>query len=133
MDWQRGLDDCEACLARDKTFVKAYIRKGKIHHFLKQYHKALEAYERGLQLDPDSSELREEKQRTLMAVNTGEADPERAKEAMKDPEIQAILRDPTISKGTPHTHRHHTGGVQAPPPALCLTPRYVVLCCVCQC
>ena len=36
--------------------------------------------------------------RTMMAINTGEADPERAKEAMKDPEIQAILRDPTINK-----------------------------------
>ena len=33
-----------------------------------------------------------------MAINTGEADPERAKEAMKDPEIQQILRDPTINK-----------------------------------
>ena len=58
----------------------------------------MEAYEKGLALDPDSSELREEKQRTLMAINTGEADPERAKEAMKDPEIQQILRDPTINK-----------------------------------
>ena len=71
---------------------------GKIHHFLKQYHKALEAYEKGLSFDPDSSELKEERQRTLMAINTGEADPQRAQEAMKDPEIQAILRDPTINK-----------------------------------
>jgi hypothetical protein len=40
-----------------------------------------------------------------MAVNSGEADPERAKEAMKDPEIQAILRDPTINKLV-NTHAH---------------------------
>ena len=36
MDWERGLADCETCLKQDPTFVKAYIRKGKIHHFLKQ-------------------------------------------------------------------------------------------------
>ena len=48
--------------------------------------------------DPDSSELKEERMRTMMAINTGEADPERAKMAMQDPEIQAILRDPTINK-----------------------------------
>ena len=98
MDWERGLADCEACLKRDSSFVKAYIRKGKIHHFLKQYHKALEAFEKGLALEPDSTELKEERMRTMMAINTGEADPARAQEAMKDPEIQAILRDPTINK-----------------------------------
>ena len=98
MDWQRGLDDCAACLKQDPSFVKAYIRKGKIHHFLKQYHKALEAFDTGLQLEPGSSELREERLRTLQAVNSGEADPERAKEALKDPEIQQILRDPTIAQ-----------------------------------
>ena len=63
-----------------------------------QYHKALEAFEKGLSLEPDSSELKEERMRTMAAINTGEADPERAKQAMQDPEIQAILRDPTINK-----------------------------------
>ena len=36
MDWERGLADCDACLKQDPTFVKAYIRQGKIYHFLKQ-------------------------------------------------------------------------------------------------
>ena len=36
MDWERGLADCESCLKKDPTFVKAWLRKGKIHHFLKQ-------------------------------------------------------------------------------------------------
>ena len=35
---------------------------------------------------------------TMIAVQSTDADPERAKQAMQDPEIQAILRDPTISK-----------------------------------
>jgi len=102
MDWQRGLEDCETALKMDPKFVKVYIRKGKIQHFLKQYHKALETYNKGLELDPSSDELLEGKHATLDAIRqhnaSGQADPERLKEAMKDPEIQSILRDPTISK-----------------------------------
>jgi len=102
MDWQRGLEDCDACIKADPNFVKAYIRKGKIQHFLKQYHKALETFERGLALEPSSSELIEAKRLTVQMINQGESDPEqqkaRAQEAMKDPEIQSILRDPTINK-----------------------------------
>lgn len=102
MDWQRGLDDCDKCLEMDPQFVKAYIRKAKIQHFLKQYHKALETYERGLAIDPKASELIEGRQQTMRAINaenqSGQVDPARAKEAMKDPEIQSILQDPLINK-----------------------------------
>jgi len=98
MDWQRGLEDCDKCLSVDPKFVKAYIRKGKIQHFLKQYHKALETFDKGLQIDPAASELMEARRATYQAITSGQGDPERAKEAMKDPEIQQILRDPTISK-----------------------------------
>lgn len=98
MDWQRGLEDCDKCLSVDPKFVKAYIRKGKIQHFLKQYHKALETFEKGLQIDPNATELIEARRATLQQINTSGGDPERAKEAMKDPEIQQILRDPTINK-----------------------------------
>lgn len=101
MDWQRALDDCESCLKADVTFVKAYIRKAKVQHFLKQYHKALSTYDEGLKLDPKCSELIQGRQQTMRAVNeansSGVADPQRQAEAMKDPEIQQILRDPSVT------------------------------------
>jgi len=101
MDWSRALEDCDACIAKDPSFVKAYIRKGKVQHFLKQYHKALETYEAGLKIDPNASELLEGRRATILSVNqenqSGNVDPQRAKEAMKDPAIQAILRDPTVA------------------------------------
>ena len=84
--------DCDKCLELDPKFVKAYIRKAKIQHFLKQYHKALETYEKGLAVDSTASELVQGKQQTMQAINqennSGEVDPARAREAMKDPEIQ---------------------------------------------
>jgi len=101
MDWGNGLKDCEDILAKDPTFVKAYLRKGKIQHFLKQYHKAIETYESGLKIEPNNQELKQLLAQTMFAVNSssgGEADQQRMNEALKDPEIQAILRDPTISQ-----------------------------------
>lgn len=82
----------------DPTFVKAYLRKGKIQHFLKQYHKALSTYDEALKLEPTNEEVLEAKRATIVSIQSSDSDPERAKQAMADPEIQAILRDPTINK-----------------------------------
>lgn len=98
MEWGRGLQDCEKCIEMDPKFIKAYIRKGKIQHFLKQYHKALSTFDQALTIEVGNSEVLEAKRATMIAIQNSESDPDRAKEAMKDPEIQAILRDPTISK-----------------------------------
>jgi len=102
MDWQRALDECESILKIDSKFVKAYLRKGKIQHLLKQYHKAIDTYNVGLQLEPTNADLLEAKRETMAAVamenSSEQVDPQRQREAMKDPEIQGILKDPTISK-----------------------------------
>jgi len=101
-EWQRCLDDCETALKLDPKFVRVYIRKAKTQHVLKQFHKALDTYNKGLELDPTNSELLENKQLTMEAIYaqnpSGQADPERLKEAMKDPEIREILRDPIMNK-----------------------------------
>ena len=98
MDWQRALADCDKCLSFDNKFMKAYIRKGKIQHVLKQFHKALATYDAALAIEAGNVEVLEAKRATMIAIQTTDADPERAKQAMQDPEIQAIMRDPTISK-----------------------------------
>lgn len=97
MDWGRALDDCEKCIKANPEFVKPYLRKGKVQHFLKQYHKALETYEIALAIDPTASEIIQALNETRMAVQAGGNSKERAQEAMKDPEIQAIMGDPVIS------------------------------------
>lgn len=102
MEWQRGMEDCESCLKLDPNFVKAYVRKGKIQHFLKQYHKAVETFNQGLAIDPRNAELLEGKMTTMAAMQrdaaSGKVDPQRAQEALKDPEIQGILKDPLMMK-----------------------------------
>jgi len=99
-----GEKDCDKAIELDPTFVKAYTRKGHIQFFMKQYHKCLETYDKGLKLEPENSELVEAIERTLNAINARQStsDAQSEKEALeaasRDPEIQQILSDPLIRK-----------------------------------
>jgi len=70
---------------------------------MKEYHKAMNAFELGLKIDPMNAECKEGHSKTLMTINstahaTGENDEERMRHAMADPEIQMIMRDPQIQQ-----------------------------------
>lgn len=84
----------------DPTFVKGWSRKAGIHFFLKEYHKALDAYDTILKLEPNNEEAKSMTEQVLHAVNaanaSGEVDQERQARAMQDPEIQSILSDPQM-------------------------------------
>jgi len=90
----------EKALELDKTYVKAWAKKGDIEFFMKEYHKSMDSYKAGLALEPDNSLCKQGLQKTMMKVQeenmTGTHDKERSAHAMADPEIQAILSDPTI-------------------------------------
>ena len=66
------------------------VGKGKIQHFLKQYHKALSTFDQALEIEKGNAEVLEAKRATMIAIQSSESDPDRAKEAMKDPEIQQV-------------------------------------------
>mmetsp|Transcript_23699 Transcript_23699/g.39551 ORF Transcript_23699/g.39551 Transcript_23699/m.39551 type:complete len:561 (-) Transcript_23699:335-2017(-) len=88
----------EKSLELDKTYVKAWAKKGDIEFFMKEYHKSMESYKAGLALEPDNLLCKQGLQKTVMKINEGsEGDAkERSMHAMADPEIQQILQDPTI-------------------------------------
>jgi len=102
MAYQDALKDCDTTLAMNPNFVKGYIRKGLVHFVLKEYHKALEVYDKGLKIEPTNAELTEAIQKTIAKVNEnsrrGEADPEQLKRAMADPEVQRIMKDPMMQQ-----------------------------------
>lgn len=63
----------------------------------------MEAYDKGLALDPNSKECAEGKAKTISLIQTTSHasagnDEERVRHAMADPEIQAIMRDPVIQQ-----------------------------------
>eukprot|EP01017_Pseudomicrothorax_dubius_P012205 TRINITY_DN1485_c0_g1_i5.p1 TRINITY_DN1485_c0_g1~~TRINITY_DN1485_c0_g1_i5.p1 ORF type:complete len:597 (-),score=229.01 TRINITY_DN1485_c0_g1_i5:177-1967(-) len=94
-----ALKAVERAVEIDPTFVKAWAKKGSIHQTLSEFHKAMEAYEKGLKIDPENVECKEGLSKVQFAVMYGGGQgnqEERAKKAMADPEIQAILRTPEI-------------------------------------
>merc|ERR1712087_903676 len=100
MEWQLALKDADKCVEMEPTFIKGWSRKAGIHFFLKEYHKALDAYNCILKLEPENEEAKTQVEQVLAAVNnanqTGEVDKERQARAMADPEIQAIIGDPQM-------------------------------------
>lgn len=96
MEPVRAKEDAEKALSIDPNFVKAYARKATCHSLMKEYHKAMECYEKGLKIDPESNEMKEGYRQTLMKIQTSGDDQERQAHAMADPEIQAIMKDPSV-------------------------------------
>lgn len=89
-----GLKDCDVCLELDPSFVKGWIRKGKILQGMQQYSKASTAFQKAMELDPNASEALDGYRACMMETNSN---PEEVrKRAMADPEVQAILRDPAM-------------------------------------
>lgn len=93
-EFQLGLKDCEECIRLEPTFIKGYTRKGAILLALKEPSKAIQAYQKATELDPNCKEAVDGYKRCIMASNN---DPEEVrKRAMSDPEIQGILKDPAM-------------------------------------
>lgn len=92
--------EVELSLELDRNYVKAWAKKGDIEFFLKEYHKSMDSYKAGLQIEPDNSLCKAGLQKTVAKIQEanmeGGVDKERTAHAMADPEIQAILMDPTI-------------------------------------
>lgn len=89
--------EIEKCIEIDPKYVKAWAKKGEIEFFMKEYHKAIDSYRAGLQVDPDNVTCKQGLQKTLQQVNSASGpDSERQAHAMADPEIQTILADPII-------------------------------------
>lgn len=97
MEWQLALKDAETAITMEPTFVKGWSRKAGVHYFLKEYHKAMDAYNAILKLEPDNAEAKAGLDNVVATINmqssSGEVDQERQARAMADPEIQAILGD----------------------------------------
>jgi len=97
-----ALKDCEEALRLKPDFPKAMCRKATSYFYRKEYHKAIEWYDKTLKIDPENADAKAGLQRTYAAVaggsgggvGTTEEQQERASRGMADPEIQSILSDP---------------------------------------
>jgi len=99
-DFNSAKEACVKALELDPMYVKAWAKKGDIEFFMKEYHRAMDSYKKGLEVEPNNSLCEAGLRKTLEKIQSenasGEMDKERAAHAMADPEIQAILSDPII-------------------------------------
>lgn len=54
-----NFQDCDKAIELDPTFIKAYLRKAKVHIGMGQTSKAQATYEKALELDPNCAEALE--------------------------------------------------------------------------
>ena len=57
MDFSNALKTAEKCLEVDPTYTKALAKKGNAHFGLKEYHKAMECFQKGITAEPDNKEF----------------------------------------------------------------------------
>jgi stress-induced-phosphoprotein 1 len=104
MDFNGAKREVEVALDLDPKYVKAWARKGDIEIMLKENHKAMESYRKGLEIDPENKVCTDGLRKVSAMINFGSATmseeerKERAAHAMADPEIQNILMDPIIQQ-----------------------------------
>lgn len=78
MEFVYARDQLDKALALDPNYAKAYQRKGDCHFAHKEFHKALETYEKGLKLEPENKICTEGISKTRNAIfnSSNEADSE---------------------------------------------------------
>ncbi|KAJ3289375.1 hypothetical protein HK104_007507 [Borealophlyctis nickersoniae] len=94
--------DCDEALKHDPNFVKAYIRKAGVQFARREYTKCIELSETAKEKDVEKKHTNEidsqifKAYQALNEVQSGANREETAKRAMENPEVQAILGDPTM-------------------------------------
>jgi stress-induced-phosphoprotein 1 len=92
MDPHSAVKDAEKALEIDPKFCRAWARKGTAHQMTKEFHKAVDAFEKGLAIDATNKECQDGRMKTMAVINAtsgagGENDEQRTRHAMADPEI----------------------------------------------
>ncbi len=104
LDFNGAKREVEKALEIDPKYVKAWARKGDIEIVMKEFHKAMDSFNKGLGLEPDNPACKEGLRKVTQQINYGrhtmtdEQKKEQAAHAMADPEIQAILQDPVVQQ-----------------------------------
>jgi stress-induced-phosphoprotein 1 len=71
MDFNGAKREVEKALELDPKYVKAWVRKGDIEFMMKEFHKALDSYKAGLEIEPDNPSCKQGLAKVQQQINYG--------------------------------------------------------------
>ncbi|KAF2481389.1 heat shock protein STI1 [Neohortaea acidophila] len=114
-----AVTDCDAALAIDPAFVRAYLRKAQALFAMKEYNRCLDVCTQAHEHDADGKNAREIEAQSgraleaMMKDREGETEEQAQARIGRDPEIMQILQDPVMqsilqqAKGDPKALQDH--------------------------
>ena len=90
-EYEKALEDAEQAIALKPGWAKAYTRKAAALHGLQRYEESIEAYKKGLEIDPNSVQLQK-------ALETVQNEFKKAPKRQKTPEREERFMTPTAPK-----------------------------------
>lgn len=93
-EFHLAIKDCDKCVELDPTFAKGWIRKGLALLAMKDSIKARTAFQRALELEPNSNEALDGYRKCSIDYHNNQE--EVRNQALNDPEVQKILGDPAM-------------------------------------
>ncbi|KAF0990486.1 hypothetical protein HZS_8177 [Henneguya salminicola] len=95
MEYHLCITDCDKSISLDPLFIKSYLRKANALIMLKDPQQAKTVYDKVLEMEPKNHEALMGVSKCYELINS--MNPEQAAEqALRDPEVQAILNDPSM-------------------------------------
>lgn len=116
-----AVQDCDLAIQKDKTFIRAYLRKAQALFAMREYNKCLDVCEEALSQDAltggkNQREIMQQQEKAIQAqfaAREGETEEQTLERIQKDPEIVSILQDPVMqsilqqAKGDPKALQEH--------------------------
>jgi len=114
-----AVQDCDAAIKLDPTFIRAYLRKAQAYFAMREYNKCMDVCTQASEHDKSGANAREieqQQQKALQAqfsAQDGETEEQTTERIQKDPEIMGILGDPIMqsilqqAKGDPAALQEH--------------------------
>lgn len=102
-----ALDECNTAIKKDKTFIRAYIRKAQTLFMMKRYSDCLDACDEAAQVDAEhhgganSREIEQQQQKALQKMyerRENETEEQTRERIMQDPDVSAASYD-TVEGG----------------------------------